>query len=155
MQQKVQIKEKLTIFIYDKEGNLIKHEVYKPPKNKLEEIAAKLGILKRANSVNSMGWNTAAKRFVGVTADPVRWIAAQDSSDAWQFRSTVASVYSNNAIIKNPDSAWTWEGALTGYYQAIGAATSNHEDWIVSQILNLDVAIHDGRYWAEIEYDFT
>jgi len=155
MQQKVQVREKLTIFVYDKEGNLIKHEVYKPPKNKLEEIAAKLGILKRANTVNNTGFNICAKRWVGVTMDPVRWIAAKNSADTWWFRSTEASVVGNNAIIKNPDSAWIWEGALTGYYKSIGAATSNHENWIVSEISNIDVKIHDGRYWAELEYDFT
>lgn len=154
MKQNVSIKEKLTVYIYDTEGNLIKKEVIKPPKNKLEEIAARLGILKRANSVNFTGLNIMAKLWGGEAADPIKWISALQSDDTWVFKSSVATVYSRNVVVGNPDSVWVHMFPDESYI-GIGAATSNHEDWIVSSIEFLDIIIGGGWFWAEIEYDFT
>lgn len=142
----------------DNEGNVISTEVIKPPANKLEEIAAKLGILKRANTVNSMGYQIAAKRFTGSTVLPVQWVAALDSADIWQFRSAEATVYSNNVVLSNPVNTWAFGGTV-GYYTRIAAATSTDESQIVSTIgspgSNLDIAVTQGAVWVEIEYDFS
>lgn len=143
----------------DKEGNIIHTEEWKPPANKIEEIASRLGILKRANTVNSMGYQVAAKRFTGSSVLPVQWVGALDSADNWQFRSAGATIYSNNAVLSNPIHKWSWEGASTGYYKRLAAATSNDDSQIVSTIgaagANLDIVVHDGSFWVEIEYDFS
>ena len=143
----------------DNDGNIIRTEEFKPPANKLEEIASKLGILKRANTVNSMGFQIAAKRFTGSDVLPVTWVAALDSGNNWQFRSAEATVYSRNVTLSNPVHQWTWDNALTGHYISMGASTSNHAGQIVSTVGSsadpLNVIVHDGSFWIEIEYDFT
>lgn len=155
MKTKVSVKEKLTVYIYDKDGKLLKTKVVKPPKNKLEEIAARLGILKRANSVNALGMNTLAKLWVGEPADPIKFLAAlRSDDDQWIFRSGTANVITSTAYFNNAIDPWAYLG-IEEYFKSLGAATTNHEDWIVSEVNWLDLSIESGYYWAEIRYDFT
>jgi len=156
MKQKVGIRETLRVYIKDEEGNIIDVQEFKPPKNKIEEIASRLGILKRHNSVNSMGLHVAAQRFVGTGKLPVQWVFALSSAGNYYWKSSDSTVYSRNVVVANPENTWEWGGAPTAWL-AYGAATSNHQGEIVSLISGLEIIAGSGNIgemWVEIEYDF-
>jgi len=162
MEQRVNVKEKLIVHILDEDGNVVDTREFKPPSTPLEKIASRLGILKRHNTVNNSGLNAAAKRWVGVTQDPVTWIAVRLSSSTpyptavgtWQFHSADVSVTGDKAYVRNPN--YTWGGGPTSVYDTIGTATNNSTNAIVSYIDGVDIVLKSlgDSLWAEIEFDF-
>lgn len=164
MEQKVKIKEKLIVHILDEDGNVVDTKEFKPPSTPLEKIASKLGILKRHNTVHTSGLNVAAKRWVGITQDPVIWVCARMSNEndypgfvgTWHFRSADVSVNGDKAYLKNAIDHWN--AGPSAVYDTMGTAyTYGDTGTIVSFIDGVDVMNKDvggGSIWVEIEFDF-
>lgn len=167
MKQAVKVREKLTVYVMDMDGNIIHTEELKPPANKLEEIASKLGILKRANTMQDFGLETAGKRFIGMTADPVEWLGAYSSTasdyimkSATYRDVTVTGSSEYTAVINNQDDTWNYQLGGTTLSTIIGC-TKMSSNTIANSITGLEVRLRGGdsvseaaHMWVEIEYEF-
>lgn len=156
MKEDLKVKEVLTVYIIDKDGNIIKEETIKPPANKLEKIASKLGILKRANTINLTGLGVAAGRFIGVVGqDPIQYIGAYSDDDTQWDRENIVSTSTYNS---NGDYiAWVKSDTFTSNatYSKIGAFYSDSDSTQCSEInLCLEMGSTDTDFWIELEFVF-
>jgi hypothetical protein len=162
LSQEVRVSEKLTIYVTDVDGKIIETTVVKSPQNKIEEIATKMGILKRARTMTSSGLWASARRFGGISTAPLLWIGAWDmQAGIMLWRSGSATVEyagaGTSAKLKfnNRIAPWSATGASAIRISAFYGAYDNVTAAITNAITAYPTSFAKGYLWVEIEYTFS